>query len=85
MYDFLTKLFNASFPKIRDFKGFSNKSFDGKGNYTFGIKEDIIFPEINLENVDRVRGFDITIVTSTNDDKQAQELLNACGFPFKKQ
>lgn len=85
MYDFLTKLINICLPKIRDFKGVSPKSFDGRGNYTFGIREQLIFPEVDYEKVDRVRGMDITIVTSAGTDQAARELLEALGIPFRKE
>ena len=83
MYDFLTKFINVSLPKIRDFKGINPNSFDGRGNYTIGIKEDIIFPEISFEKVDQIRGMDITFVTSTNSDHEAYDLLKELGFPFR--
>lgn len=85
MNQFLNKLINICLPKIRDFKGVSQKSFDGRGNYTFGVKEQLIFPEVDYEKVDRVRGMDITIVTSTDDDKEARKLLEAWGMPFRKE
>ena len=84
MYDFLTKLINLVLPKIRDFRGISFNSFDGRGNYTMGIKEDSVFPEIQLDQIDRARGFDITIVTSANTDDEARALLDFIGFPFRK-
>jgi len=84
MYDFLTKFINVSLPKIRDFRGLPTNCFDGRGNYTLGIKEDTIFPEVRLDNVDRVRGYDITIVTSAKTDKEAFELLKLVGMPFRK-
>jgi large subunit ribosomal protein L5 len=83
MFDFLNKLINICLPKIRDFKGVNPKSFDGRGNYTFGIKEQLIFPEVDYEKVDRVRGMDITIVTSTESDQEARKLLEALGMPFR--
>lgn len=85
MYDFLDKLVNVSLPKIRDFKGVNPKSFDGHGNYTLGIKEQLIFPEIEYDKVDKVRGMDITIVTDAENDEEARELLGLIGFPFRKQ
>jgi large subunit ribosomal protein L5 len=85
MYDFLAKLIYISLPRIRDFRGLSNRSFDGRGNFTVGIKEQLIFPEINYENVDAVRGMDITIVTTAKTDQEAHALLAALGMPFKKQ
>lgn len=84
MYDFLDKLVNIALPRVRDFQGVSNKAFDGRGNYTLGVKEQLIFPEINYDNVQRVRGMDIVIVTSANTDKEAMELLKLIGMPFKK-
>jgi large subunit ribosomal protein L5 len=85
MYDFVNKLINICLPKIRDFKGVSPKSFDGHGNYTFGIKEQLIFPEVDYEKVDRVRGMDITIVTTSDKDDEARQLLEALGMPFRKE
>jgi len=84
MYDFLDKLVNICLPKIRDFKGINPKSFDGNGNYTMGIKEQLIFPEVIYDKVDKVRGMDITIVTSANKDEEAHELLRLVGIPFRK-
>jgi large subunit ribosomal protein L5 len=84
MYDFLNKLFNIALPKIRDFRGVPNASFDGRGNYTLGIKDDTIFPEISIDKVDKARGFDISIVTTANSDKEAYELLRVLGMPFRK-
>ena len=83
LYDFLTKFINVALPKIRDFKGINPNSFDGRGNYTIGIKEDIIFPEVSFEKVDQIRGMDITFVTSANSDHEAFDLLKAMGFPFR--
>jgi large subunit ribosomal protein L5 len=85
MYDFLAKLIHIALPRIRDFRGLSSKSFDGRGNYSVGIKEQLIFPEINYENVDAVRGMDIAIVTTAKTDQEGQALLAALGMPFKKQ
>jgi large subunit ribosomal protein L5 len=85
MYDFLAKLIHIALPRIRDFRGVSSKSFDGRGNYSIGIKEQLIFPEINYEQVDAVRGMDIAIVTTARTDQEGQALLAALGFPFKKQ
>jgi len=82
MYEFLDRLINAAVPRIRDFRGFSDKSFDGRGNYTFGIKEQIIFPEIDVDKVSRIYGMDLTIVTTANTDEEAYELLKHFGFPF---
>ncbi|MDE5775006.1 MAG: 50S ribosomal protein L5, partial [Malacoplasma sp.] len=84
MWNFLTKLISIAIPRIRDFRGLSVKSFDGKGNYTFGIKEQIIFPEIVYDDVKKIRGFDITIVTSAKTDKEALFLLKELGMPFVK-
>ncbi|KRK57104.1 50S ribosomal protein L5 [Fructilactobacillus fructivorans] len=84
MYDFLDKLVNVSLPRVRDFHGVSNKSFDGRGNYTLGIKEQLIFPEINYDDVNRVRGLDIVLVTTANTDEESHELLAQFGMPFAK-
>ncbi|GEL07456.1 50S ribosomal protein L5 [Salisediminibacterium halotolerans] len=84
MYDFLDKLIAVSLPRVRDFRGVSKKAFDGRGNYTLGVKEQLIFPEINYDNVDKVRGMDIVIVTSANTDEEARELLTHMGMPFQK-
>lgn len=83
MYEFLNKFINICLPKIRDFKGVSLKSFDGRGNYTLGIREQLIFPEIDYEKVDRARGMDITFVTSARTNEEARELLEALGLPFR--
>ncbi len=83
MYDFLTKLIYIAVPKIRDFRGLPSKGFDGRGNYTLGLKEDNIFPEISLEKADKSRGMDITIVTTAKSDKEAFDLLQCFGFPFR--
>lgn len=85
MYDFVSKLINICLPKIRDFKGVSPKSFDGRGNYTLGIREQLIFPEVDYERVDRVRGMDITFVTSAESDGEAKMLLEMMGIPFRKE
>lgn len=82
MYEFFDKLVNVSIPRIRDFRGLSDKSFDGRGNYTIGVKEQIIFPEINVDTVTRISGMDITIVTTAKTDEEAFELLKLFGFPF---
>lgn len=82
MYEFLDKFINISIPRIRDFRGLSDKSFDGRGNYTVGIKEQIIFPEINVDNVNRISGMDITFVTSAKTDEESFELLKQFGLPF---
>ena len=84
MYEFLDRLINVSIPRIRDFRGFSPKAFDGRGNYTLGVKEQIIFPEIDYDKVDRIRGLGITIVTSAQNDIQAKALLDKFNFPFRK-
>tara|TARA_B100000686_G_C16203904_1_gene671980 strand:+ start:90 stop:641 length:552 start_codon:yes stop_codon:yes gene_type:complete len=82
MYEFLDRLINIAIPRIRDFRGLNSKSFDGKGNYTLGIKEQIIFPEINYDKIDKVRGLDITICTSASTNKEAIELLKYFNMPF---
>lgn len=84
MYDFLDKLVNVSLPRVRDFRGVSNKAFDGRGNYTLGVREQLIFPEINFDNVNRVRGLDIVIVTTAQSDEESRELLAQLGMPFAK-
>lgn len=84
MYEFLDRLINVALPRVRDFRGLSDKSFDGRGNYTLGIKEQIIFPEINVDKITRVLGMDITIVTSAKSDNEAYELLKSFGMPFIK-
>ncbi|CAD2074769.1 50S ribosomal protein L5 [Phocicoccus schoeneichii] len=84
MYDFLDKLIAVSLPRVRDFRGVSKKAFDGRGNYTLGIKEQLIFPEIDYDKVSKVRGMDIVIVTTANTDEEARELLTQFGMPFQK-
>lgn len=84
MYQFLDKLINIALPRVRDFRGLNKDAFDGRGNYTLGIKEQIIFPEIDYDKVKRVRGMDITIVTSATNDADARALLSKMGMPFKK-
>lgn len=84
MYEFLDRLINIALPRVRDFRGLSDKSFDGRGNYTLGVKEQIIFPEINIDKVNKVVGMDITIVTTAPTDNEAYELLKNFGFPFRK-
>jgi large subunit ribosomal protein L5 len=84
MYEFLERLIWASLPRIRDFNGIKNSGFDGRGNYTLGVTEQIIFPEINIDQTNRITGMDITFVTSANTDKEAKALLKSFGFPFKK-
>ncbi|MBS5681878.1 MAG: 50S ribosomal protein L5 [Clostridium sp.] len=83
MYDFANKLFNVALPRVRDFRGIPADSFDGRGNYSMGIKEQLIFPEIEYEKVDRVRGMDIIFVTTAKTDEEAKELLKLLGMPFK--
>ena len=85
MYEFLERLITASIPRIRDFRGINDKGFDGMGNYTFGISEQIIFPEIDIDKIDRLQGMDITFVTSAKTDKEAMSLLKQFGLPFKNQ
>lgn len=84
MYEFLDRLINIALPRVRDFRGLSDKSFDGRGNYTIGIKEQIIFPEINVDKITKVLGMDITFVTTAPSDSEAYELLLAFGIPFRK-
>jgi large subunit ribosomal protein L5 len=84
MYYFLDKLFNVTLPRVRDFRGVSNKAFDGRGNYTLGLKEQLIFPEIEYDKVDKVRGMDVVIVTTAKTDEEARELLTQMGMPFTK-
>jgi large subunit ribosomal protein L5 len=84
MYEFLDRLVNVALPRVRDFRGLSDKSFDGRGNYTLGVKEQIIFPEINVDKITKVLGMDITIVTSAKSDNEAYELLKSFGLPFIK-
>ncbi|GJL82780.1 MAG: 50S ribosomal protein L5 [marine bacterium B5-7] len=83
MYDFLDRLISVAIPRIRDFRGLSAKSFDGRGNYSFGIREQIVFPEIDYDKVDAVRGMDIAITTSAPTDEEAETLLRSFGFPLK--
>jgi len=85
MYEFLDKLFNIALPRVRDFQGLNPNSFDGSGNYTFGIREQLVFPEIDYDEIDRVRGMDITIVTTAENDLHAQALLRELGCPFRKE
>ncbi|PJA95843.1 MAG: 50S ribosomal protein L5 [Ignavibacteriales bacterium CG_4_9_14_3_um_filter_34_10] len=84
MYEFLKRLIAIALPRVRDFRGISDKSFDGRGNYTMGIKEQIIFPEINVDKISKVHGMDVTFVTTAKTDAEAYELLNAFGVPFRK-
>ena len=83
MYDFAYKLFNTALPRVRDFRGVSNNSFDGRGNYSMGIKEQLIFPEIEYDKIDKIRGMDIIFVTTAKSDEEAKELLKLLGMPFK--
>ncbi len=84
MYEFFQKLIAVSLPRVRDFRGISKKAFDGRGNYTLGVKEQLIFPEINYDKVDKVRGMDIVIVTTADTDEESRELLAQFGMPFQK-
>jgi large subunit ribosomal protein L5 len=84
MYEFLDRLVSIAIPRIRDFRGISTRSFDGRGNYSLGVKEQIIFPEIQYDQIDQIRGMDITISTSAGDDKHGRALLEAFNFPFRK-
>ena len=83
MYEFLERLIYITIPRIRDFRGFSSKAFDGRGNYSMGIKEQIVFPEVDFDKIDKIRGMDITITTTAASDDQGRALLRAFGFPFK--
>ena len=83
MYEFVDRLLNFAIPRIRDFRGVPGRSFDGRGNYTLGIKEQIIFPEIDFDKIDKTRGMDITFVTTTNKDEESKALLRALGMPFR--
>lgn len=85
MYEFLDRLFNIALPRVRDFRGVSPKSFDGRGNYALGIKEQLIFPEINYDKVEKIKGMDVIIVTTAKTDEEAKELLALLGMPFAKQ
>ena len=85
MYVFLEKLLNIALPRLRDFRGINPNAFDGRGNYNLGIKEQLIFPEITYDMVDKVRGMDVTVVTTARTDEEARALLQAMGFPFRKQ
>ena len=84
MYEFIDRLFNIAFPRVRDFKGISPNSFDGRGNYSTGIKEQLIFPEIEFDKIDKVRGMDINFITTAKTDEEAKELLSMLGAPFAK-
>jgi large subunit ribosomal protein L5 len=83
MYEFLDRLISISIPRIRDFRGMSSKSFDGRGNYSMGVKEQIIFPEIDYDKIDKIRGMDITITTTAKNDEEGLALLKHFNFPFK--
>lgn len=84
MYEFVDKLFNVAFPRVRDFRGISSNSFDGRGNYSTGVKEQLIFPEIEYDKIDKVRGMDINFITTANTDEEGRELLSLLGAPFIK-
>lgn len=84
MYEFLDRLFNAALPRVRDFRGINQNGFDGRGNYSFGLKEQIIFPEIDFDKIDKVRGMDISFVTTAHTDEESRELLSLMGAPFAK-
>ncbi|HHW29282.1 MAG TPA: 50S ribosomal protein L5 [Syntrophomonadaceae bacterium] len=84
MYDFVEKLINIVLPRVRDFRGVSPKSFDGRGNYTLGLREQVIFPEIDYDKIDKVRGMDITVVTTAKTDEEAREFLRLMGMPFRE-
>ena len=84
MFEFFDKLITLNLPRIRDFRGLSSKSFDGRGNYTFGLKEQLIFPEVEYDNIDKIRGLEITIVTTAKTDEEGRALLTNFGFPFQK-
>ncbi|MGK0288983.1 MAG: large subunit ribosomal protein L5 [bacterium] len=84
MYEFLDRLVTVALPRVRDFKGVSRRSFDGRGNYTLGISEQIIFPEVDFDKTDKIRGLNITVVTTANTDEEARALLTALGMPFRK-
>lgn len=83
-YEFLDRLINIALPRVRDFKGISGKAFDGRGNYTFGVREQIIFPEIDLDKIDKIKGLNITIVTTAQTDEEGRALLRNMGMPFRK-
>ncbi|HBN85406.1 MAG TPA: 50S ribosomal protein L5, partial [Clostridiales bacterium] len=84
MYDFMDKLISIALPRVRDFRGINPASFDGRGNYSLGVKEQLIFPEINYDKIDKIRGMDITIVTTAKTDEECKALLDALGMPFRK-
>ncbi len=85
MYEFVDKLLNVTLPRVRDFRGVSPKSFDGRGNYTLGVREQLIFPEVEYDKIDKIRGMDIVFVTSAQNDEEARELLRELGMPFREQ
>jgi len=85
MYEFLDKLINVALPRVRDFRGVSPKAFDGRGNYTLGIKEQLIFPEIEYDKIDKIRGLEVVVVTTAKTDEEARELLRLMGMPFREQ
>ncbi len=85
MWDFIDRLTSIVLPRIRDFRGLNPKSFDGRGNYNFGLTEQLVFPEIDYDDIDQTRGMDITVVTTATDDAQGRALLTALGFPFRQQ
>ena len=82
MYEFIDRLINVALPRVRDFRGLNGKSFDGKGNYSLGLKEQIVFPEIDYDNIDTIRGMDISVVTTANSDQEGRELIKNFDFPF---
>lgn len=84
MYEFVDKLFNVSLPRVRDFRGLSNNSFDGRGNYSLGVSDQLIFPEIEYDKIDKMRGMDVTFVTTAKNDEEAKELLKLLGMPFSR-
>jgi large subunit ribosomal protein L5 len=84
MYEFIDRLFNVALPRVRDFRGISANGFDGRGNYSFGLRDQLIFPEIDYDKIDKVRGMDISFVTTANTDEESRELLNLMGAPFAK-
>jgi large subunit ribosomal protein L5 len=85
MWAFLDRLMNIALPRVRDFRGVSPNSFDGRGNYTLGLREQLIFPEINYDQIDKIRGFEVSVVTSASDDDQGRQLLQLLGMPFRKE
>jgi large subunit ribosomal protein L5 len=84
MYEFLDRLVSIALPRVRDFRGISERGFDGRGNYTLGLREQLIFPEIDYDKIDRVRGMEVTIVTSARTDQESRKLLELLGFPFQR-